>query len=122
MEIILPQAPMLTPKAINIHTRLKARNPKGTREVERIASTSPPITFITPAYIRATIPEDTMADIRPIIIPSSRNGARINQFVAPTYFIITISSDLLNTVSLIVLDTTTVETIIKKIITTIAEI
>ena len=53
----------------------------------------------------------------PIIMPSTMKGPLINQFVAPTYFIIFISFDLANTVSLIVFDTTTTDTTIKKPIT-----
>ncbi len=56
----------------------------------------------------------------PISIPSIRNGPRINQLVAPTYFMMLISLSRASTVSFMVLDTTTMETITRKMITIMA--
>ena len=71
-------------------------------------------------YIAAETPTEIPADIIPIIMPSARNGPLINQFVAPMYFIMLISLDLLKTVSLIVFDTTTTDTMIRNTIITTA--
>ena len=81
-----------------------------------------PTTSIILSYTSAESPIEIPADIMPIIIPSARNGPLMNQLVAPTYFIMLISLALLNTVSLMVLDTTTIETIIRNTITIMAAI
>ena len=68
-------------------------------------------------YINVTMPVDTSAPMRPMIIPSEMNGPLINQLVAPTYFIIRISLALANTVSFTVFDTTTTDTTTRKAMT-----
>ena len=58
------------------------------------------------------------AEMNPRIIPSRRNGPLTNQSVAPRYFIIPISFDLLKTVSFMVLATMITDTTIRNTITT----
>ena len=67
------------------------------------------------------IPQAAAADIIPIIIPSTRKGPLMNQFVAPTYFIIEISRALAKTVSLIIFETTMTEIRIRNTIIAIFE-
>lgn len=65
-------------------------------------------------YTPPTIAIDIKLDIRPIIIPSTINGQRINPFVAPTYFIIDISFLLACTVSFIVFEIINIDIIISN--------
>ena len=114
MEIILPQAPMLTPSAKKIQAKLYIRNSAGTIGVESKENIWSPIASTSLVYIKADMPTDIPEAMIPIIMPSHKNGPLINQLVAPTYFIIFISFALLNTVNFIVLDTTTIDTIIRN--------
>ena len=51
----------------------------------------------------------------PVIIPSTKNGIRINVLVAPTYFIMLISFLLANTLALVVFEIITIDTIASAI-------
>ena len=122
IEIILPQAPMLTPIARKMQIRFPARYPAGTSGEDKIIIACVPIIDTILLYRRYVIPAETSDAKIPMRIPSPRNGPLMNQFVAPTYFIIEISRDLAKTVNLMVLDTTTTDTTIRNAMITSAAI
>ena len=94
---------------------LGIRYPVGTTGTDNDPQISGPTTPMSLEYITNISAVEMVADTNPRIIPSNKNGPLTNQSVAPRYFIMLISLERANTVSLMVLATMITDTIIRKI-------